>query len=75
MSPHAMPVSWVLKWRIISVSPSPSTSSRAERTGAASVPVAPKRTVVESTVVASKVSVVRMATGIFPWLRGLILFG
>ena len=75
VSPHAMPVPWVLKWRIISVSPSPSTSSRADCTGAASVPVAPKSTVVGSTVVASKESVVRMATGIFPLLLGLMLFG
>src|SRR5215204_263411 len=75
VTPHTIPVSWVLKWRTMSMSPSPSTSSRVKCTGAASVPVAPKRTVLGSTVVPSKVSVVRMATGTFPLLLGLILSG
>ena len=39
------------------VSPSPSTSSKADCTGAGSVPFGPKRAVVWSIVVASKVSV------------------
>jgi hypothetical protein len=43
-------------------------------TGPVSVPVWPKRIVVGSTVVASKASVVRMATRSFPLLWGLILF-
>jgi hypothetical protein len=57
------------------MSPSPSTSSKAECTGAASVPVGPNSTEVGSAVVASKVSVVRIATGTFPLLLGLMLFG
>ena len=57
------------------MSPSPSTSSTAALDDAASVPVTPKRTVVASTVVASKVAVVRMATGVTPRLLGLMLFG
>ena len=47
--------------QIRSMVPSPSTSSRADRSGAASVPVAPNRIPVGSTVVASNVAVVRMA--------------
>jgi len=57
------------------VSPSPSTSSRAACTAAASVPLAPKRTVDQATVVASKVAVVRIATSIVTLLLGLMLFG
>ena len=63
VSPHRMPVSWVLKRRIISISPSPSTSFNADRLGTVSVPVAPK------------VPVVRTATGMTPLLLGLMLFG
>lgn len=70
LAPHSMSVSWVRNWRIRSVSPSPSTSSKAECVGAASVPLAPKSTVVGFTVVASKAPSLRIATGILPWLRG-----
>jgi hypothetical protein len=54
------------------MSPSLSISVRTDTTGAASSPVAPKRTVVGSIVAASKVALVRMATGITSLLRGLI---
>ena len=57
------------------MSPSPSISCRTACTGEASVPVLPKRIVEASTVVASKESVVRIATGMTPRLRGLGLFG
>jgi len=49
-----MPICWVLKWRITLRRPSPLTFSKADWAGAASVPVAPKQTVVGLTVVAQR---------------------
>ena len=73
LSPHAMPVPWVLKNRRRSRSPSPSTSIIWLLTD--KVPSGPNPTLIGSTVVASKDWVVRMATGISPLLFGLMLFG
>src|SRR5262249_3146099 len=53
--------------------PSPSTSLRATCTGIASVPVAPKRTVFELTVVASKPFTLKIATLMFLSMLGFIL--
>src|SRR3990172_409533 len=64
-------VSRVLKCRMMSVSPSWSTSSNAHRRRGAPA----NDTVSVFTVVASKYGVVRMATGITPFLDRLMLLG
>ena len=75
VSLHCIPVSWILKENRKSGRLSVLTSFTETPMGAASSPVSPKRMVLAFTVVASNVSVVRMATEIFPLPLRLMLFG
>src|SRR5262249_41644488 len=78
LSPALNEVFWVLKWHTKSSSPSPFTSSPFELQKAklCSSPVGPKAKEGRSTsCTASKDLVERIATGIFPLLFGLMLFG
>src|SRR5436309_11780326 len=73
VSPHLIPVSGIANRRMVSRSPSFSTSRRPTWIGAASVPVAPKWTVLGSTVVGSKPLSLKIATLMFWVLLGFIL--
>ena len=75
VSPQAIPVSVVLKWRTRSSRPSALASSMCADAWAIAVAFGPNLTVEGATVVASKVSEPRIATGMLPLLLGLMLLG